>query len=96
MAAWWWSCWPALPAELAGRPLQPVELRLQPAAVDAEWQQLITAVAGQCHTSVFRTLKSALPAGWLGQRRQAGGPSGTASASGWCGPAPWQPSFLPG
>jgi primosomal protein N' (replication factor Y) (superfamily II helicase) len=61
----------ALPAELGGRPLQPVELRLQPAAVDAEWRDLIAAVARQCHTSVFRTLKSALPAGWLGQRRQS-------------------------
>jgi primosomal protein N' (replication factor Y) len=61
----------ALPAELGQRALQPVELRLQPAAVDAEWQQLITAVARQCHTSVFRTLKSALPAGWLGQRRRS-------------------------
>jgi primosomal protein N' (replication factor Y) (superfamily II helicase) len=66
----------SLPAELAGRTLQPVEHRLQPAAVDAQWQQLITAVASQCHTSVFRTLKSALPAGWLGQRRQAAGPAG--------------------
>jgi primosomal protein N' (replication factor Y) len=61
----------APPAELGQRPLQPVELRLQPAAVDAEWQELISAVARQCHTSVFRTLKSALPAGWLGQRRQS-------------------------
>jgi primosomal protein N' (replication factor Y) (superfamily II helicase) len=60
------------PADLGQRQLQPVELRLQPAAVDAEWQALIAAVAAQCHTSVFRTLKSALPAGWLGQRRSAG------------------------
>jgi primosomal protein N' (replication factor Y) (superfamily II helicase) len=60
------------PADLGQRQLQPVELRLQPAAVDAEWQALIAAVAGQCHTSVFRTLKSALPAGWLGQRRPGG------------------------
>ena len=59
------------PVDLGLRSLQPVELRLQPAAVDAEWQALITAVAAQCHTSVFRTLKSALPAGWLGQRRQS-------------------------
>ncbi|MFM7240222.1 MAG: primosomal protein N' [Cyanobium sp.] len=61
----------AAPVDLGLRPLQPVELRLQPAAVDAEWQALITAVADLCHTSVFRTLKSALPAGWLGQRRQS-------------------------
>ena len=60
-----------LPAELAHRQLQPVEQRLQPAAVDPRWQELITAVAAACHTSVFRTLKSALPPGWLGQRRQA-------------------------
>ncbi|MFO0105371.1 MAG: primosomal protein N', partial [Cyanobium sp.] len=61
----------AAPVDLGLRPLQPVERRLQPAAVAAEWQALITAVAAQCHTSVFRTLKSALPAGWLGQRRQS-------------------------
>ncbi len=60
-----------LPAELADRRLQPVERCLQPAAVDPRWQQLITAVAAASHTSVFRTLKSALPPGWLGQRRQS-------------------------
>jgi primosomal protein N' (replication factor Y) len=63
---------PAPPTELAGRRLQPVERRLQPAAVDAAWQQLIEAVADRCHTSRFKTLKSALPPGWLGQRRQPG------------------------
>ncbi len=61
-----------LPVELAERRLRPVERLLQAAAVDAPWHQLITAVAAACHTSVFRTLKSALPPGWLGQRRQAG------------------------
>lgn len=60
-----------LPADVENRRLQPVERCLQPAAVDPRWQQLITEVAAACHTSVFRTLKSALPPGWLGQRRQA-------------------------
>ncbi|MEB3348455.1 MAG: primosomal protein N' [Cyanobacteriota bacterium] len=55
------------PAALAGR-LQPLESVLQPAAVDPEWQALMAAVAQHCHTSLFRTLKSALPPGWLGQR----------------------------
>jgi len=61
---------PYLPAGLAARSVLAVERRLQPAAVDPQWQVLIQAVAAQCHTSVFRTLKSALPPGWLGQRRQ--------------------------
>ncbi|MCP9928112.1 primosomal protein N' [Cyanobium sp. CH-040] len=59
----------ASPPEMAGRRLQPVHRLLQPAAVDGSWQRLITAVADRCHTSRFRTLKSALPPGWLGQRR---------------------------
>ena len=51
----------------------PVERLVQPAAVDPAWQELIQAVAVACHTSGFRTLRSALPGGWLGQRpaRQA-------------------------
>jgi primosomal protein N' (replication factor Y) len=64
---------PEPPAELAGRRLQPVQRRLQPAAVDSAWQELIAAVAERCHTSRFKTLKSALPPGWLGQRRQPAG-----------------------
>jgi primosomal protein N' (replication factor Y) len=67
----------APPPELAGRKLLPVLRQLQAAAVDGAWQQLIAAVADQCHTSRFKTLKSALPPGWLGQRRQgAGAPRG--------------------
>ena len=46
----------------------PVERLVQPAAVDPAWSTLIHEVAAACHTSVFRTLRSALPAGWLGQR----------------------------
>ncbi|MEB3264711.1 MAG: primosomal protein N', partial [Synechococcus sp.] len=61
----------ALPPELEGRPLEPVLAQLQPAAVDPHWRDWIAAVAQQCHTSVFRTLKTALPAGWLGQGRRA-------------------------
>ena len=63
----------APPPELAGRTLQPVLRQLQAAAVDDAWHQLIDAVAEDCHTSRFKTLKSALPPGWLGQRRQAAG-----------------------
>ncbi|MBM5800330.1 MAG: primosomal protein N', partial [Cyanobacteria bacterium K_DeepCast_35m_m2_023] len=60
----------ALPADLIGRQLQPIDKLLQPAAVMPQWQQLIDQVAEACHTSRFQTLKSALPAAWLGQRRQ--------------------------
>jgi primosomal protein N' (replication factor Y) (superfamily II helicase) len=65
----------ALPADLEGRSLQPIEAVLQSAAVDPGWQQLIAQVADACHTSRFRTLKTALPPGWLGQR------SGTATGA---------------
>ena len=58
----------ALPADLEGRTLQPIDAVLQTAAVDPGWQQLIAQVADACHTSRFRTLKTALPPGWLGQR----------------------------
>ena len=74
------------PPELEGRTLLPVERLLQSAAVDRQWQALIDAVAARCHTSRFRTLKSALPPGWLGQRR-AGQPAA---------PAPiWQVRLTP-
>ncbi|MFM8526286.1 MAG: primosomal protein N' [Cyanobacteriota bacterium] len=58
------TCPPEVPAEA----LQPIVRRLQPAALDPSWQGWIETVAEQCHTSLFRTLKAALPAGWLGQR----------------------------
>ena len=67
-------CLTHLPQELQGRRIQPLEGVLQPAAVDPSWRALIDAVADLCHTSRFRTLKSALPPGWLGQRRR-GSPS---------------------
>ena len=60
----------AEPQHLAGRQLQPIEGLHQKAAVDPHWQQLIEAVARECRTSQFRTLKAALPPGWLGQRRK--------------------------
>ena len=60
---------------LQGRPggleavtLVAIEALHQRAAVDGQWQGLIEDVARDCHTSLFRTLKSALPPGWLGQR----------------------------
>jgi len=57
-----------LPAALEGKDLVAIEGLHQSAAVDPTWQGLIAAVAEQCHTSRFRTLKAALPPGWLGQR----------------------------
>jgi primosomal protein N' (replication factor Y) len=69
----------AAPPELQGRPLEPVLAPLQAAAVDPHWRGWIAAVARQCHTSLFRTLKTALPAGWLGQGSRAGR-IGTAAA----------------
>ena len=46
--------------------VQPIEGVVQACAVDSEWRALIEAVARQCHTSAFKTLRSALPPGWLG------------------------------
>jgi primosomal protein N' (replication factor Y) len=60
------------PADINPASLRPIEGVLQSAAVDPAWRQLIGAVAEQCHTSVFRTLKSALPPGWLGGGRNPG------------------------
>ena len=65
------ECLDALPPALEGKPLQPVQGLVQAAAVTPVWQELIAQVAEQCHASRFQTLKSALPAAWLGQRTQA-------------------------
>ena len=64
------------PAALGERTPLPIEAVLQPAAVDPHWQQLIEQVARDCRTTPFRTLKAALPPGWLGQRHQAGASAG--------------------
>ncbi len=56
------------PEGLEGVTLLAIEALHQRAAVDGQWQGLIEDVARDCHTSLFRTLKSALPPGWLGQR----------------------------
>ena len=64
------------PPALEGRTALPIEAVLQAAAVDPHWQQLIEQVAEDCRTTPFRTLKAALPPGWLGQRRQAGSGAG--------------------
>jgi primosomal protein N' (replication factor Y) len=61
----------ACPAAMEGRPILSVEAVLQSAAVDPHWQALLEAVARDCHAGLFRTLKSALPPGWLGQARRA-------------------------
>lgn len=60
----------ACPAAMEGRSILPVEAVLQSAAVDPHWQALLEEVARQCHTGLFRSLKSALPPGWLGQARR--------------------------
>lgn len=58
---------PAEPPEgLDPARLLPIEGVVQAAAVDPEWRALIEAVADRCHTSAFKTLRSALPPGWLG------------------------------
>ncbi len=46
-----------------------VEETVQREAVASEWREWIESVAVRCHLSAFRTLKAALPAGWLGQAR---------------------------
>jgi len=56
------------PGGLEGVTLVAIEALHQRAAVDGQWHGLIEDVARDCHTSLFRTLKSALPPGWLGQR----------------------------
>ncbi|WP_216904576.1 primosomal protein N' [Synechococcus sp. CCY 9618] len=61
------------PAALEGKGILPVDEVLQSAAIDPLWQALLEGVAGQCHAGLFRTLKSALPPGWLGQSRRAAG-----------------------
>ena len=58
---------PAEPPEgLDPARLLPIEGVVQAAAVDPQWRALIEAVADRCHTSAFKTLRSALPPGWLG------------------------------
>ena len=56
----------SLPADLDPERVHPIEAVVQVAAVDPIWRTLIEAVARQCHTSAFKTLRSALPPGWLG------------------------------
>lgn len=67
------ACLKNCPKEGAEQSFQPVIALLERAAVHPDWQHLIAAVAQGCHTSHFRTLRSVLPAGWLGSRRQASG-----------------------
>ena len=57
-------------AEQDPQELQPVESLLQRAAVDSDWYSWLERVADRCHLSVFRTLKAALPSGWIGQAGQ--------------------------
>jgi len=58
----------ALSGDLGERALQPITAVLQSAAIDPGWQDLVAEVAQATHTSLFRTLRSVLPPGWLGQR----------------------------
>ena len=64
------ECLPQRPAALEGKRALPIEAILQAAAVDPRWRRLLETVAQDCHTSLFRCLKTALPPGWLGQRAQ--------------------------
>jgi primosomal protein N' (replication factor Y) len=61
------------PAAMEGRAILPVDAVLESAAIDPLWQALLEGVARQCHSGLFRTLKSALPPGWLGQARRPPG-----------------------
>ncbi|KAF0652514.1 primosomal protein N' (replication factor Y) [Cyanobium sp. Copco_Reservoir_LC18] len=61
------------PSAMEGRPILPVDAVLESAAIDPLWQALLEGVARQCHSGLFRTLKSALPPGWLGQARRPPG-----------------------
>jgi primosomal protein N' (replication factor Y) len=74
----------APPQGLEGKAIRPIEAVLQSAAVDGGWQELLRDVAEACHTSVFRTLKSALPPGWLGQRPQRTRSGTPTPAVRWC------------
>lgn len=83
------------PAALEGRNPAAIEALQQPAAVDPHWQRLIEAVAHGCRTTPFRTLKAALPPGWLGQQRP--GRASGLQRQAWLAleseaPAPWQPT----
>ncbi len=53
----------------AGVQLEPVLEQLESAAVDPAWQHLLVEVSMLCHTAPFQVLKTALPSGWLGQKR---------------------------
>lgn len=64
------ECLAQRPAALEGKKALPIEAILQAAAVDGRWRRLLETVARDCHTSLFRCLKTALPPGWLGQRSQ--------------------------
>ena len=46
-----------------------IEEIVQREAVAPEWREWVESVAVRCHLSAFRTLKAALPVGWLGQAR---------------------------
>ncbi|NBP31660.1 MAG: primosomal protein N' [Synechococcaceae bacterium WBA_2_066] len=56
-----------------GLALEPVLERLENAAINERWLDLLVAVADQCHTAQFQVLKTALPNGWLGKKQQAAG-----------------------
>ena len=61
------------PKDLPEHTIQPVMGLVERAAIHPDWQRLIAEVAQQCHTGLFRTLRSVLPPGWLGARRQTAG-----------------------
>jgi len=58
----------AFPQNIDPIKLLPIEAIQQSGAADPSWQEVLQQVASDCHTSLFKTLKTALPPGWLGQR----------------------------
>jgi len=49
--------------------LSNIDELVQKAAVEPRWREWLESMAVKCHTSPFRMLKTALPPGWLGQRK---------------------------
>ncbi|AAP99542.1 MULTISPECIES: replication restart helicase PriA [Prochlorococcus] len=48
-----------------------IEAVLQKAAVEPTWKEWLDATAAKCHISSFKMLKTALPPGWLGQKKNS-------------------------
>lgn len=60
----------SVPERLLPR-LRPVESIIERQVLDDRWWGWLQSVAQRCHCSLFRTLRAALPPGWLGRQRSA-------------------------